>query len=105
MDDSARPDDRRAKLARLREQGIDPFPHEFPGVVPIAAARRHDDLEPGEETDRAYRVAGRLAARRGQGGAAFIDLVDRAGSSSCTPSATCSARSPSTPSRRSTSAT
>ena len=39
----------------------------------------HRDLEPGEETDQAYRVAGRLAARRGHGGAAFLDLVDRSG--------------------------
>jgi lysyl-tRNA synthetase, class II len=70
-------DDRRAKLERLREQGIDPFPHEFEGVVPTSAVV--DDLEPGEETDRAYRVAGRITARRDQGGAAFIDLVDRAG--------------------------
>jgi lysyl-tRNA synthetase, class II len=70
-------DDRRAKLERLREQGIDPFPHEFDGVVPTSAVI--DDLEPGQETDRAYRVAGRMTARRDQGGAAFIDLADRAG--------------------------
>jgi lysyl-tRNA synthetase class 2 len=69
--------DRRAKLERLREQGIDPFPHEFDGVVPTSAVV--DDLQPGDETDRAYRVAGRIAARRDQGGAAFIDLVDREG--------------------------
>jgi lysyl-tRNA synthetase class 2 len=75
--DGPRPDDRRAKLARLREQGIDPFPHEFPGVVPTSDVV--DDLEPGEESDRAYRVAGRMVARRDQGGAAFIDLVDREG--------------------------
>jgi lysyl-tRNA synthetase class 2 len=70
-------DDRRAKLERLREQGIDPFPHEFEGVGPTSAVV--DDLEPGEESDRAYRVAGRMTARRDQGGAAFIDLVDREG--------------------------
>jgi lysyl-tRNA synthetase, class II len=70
-------DDRRAKLERLREQGIDPFPHEFPGVVPTSSIP--DNLEPGEETQDAYRVAGRMVARRDQGGAAFIDLVDRAG--------------------------
>ena len=35
----------------------------------------HDDLEAGEETDAAYRVAGRMAARRGHGGAAFLDVV------------------------------
>jgi lysyl-tRNA synthetase, class II len=70
-------DDRRAKLERLRAQGIDPFPHEFEGVV--ATSSVVDDLEPGEETDRSYRVAGRMVARRDQGGAAFIDLVDRTG--------------------------
>src|SRR6059036_2268048 len=73
-------DDRRAKLARLREQGVDPFPHEFGGVVPVAEIRaKHDGLEAGEETDARYRVAGRMAARRGHGKAAFIDLVDRSG--------------------------
>ena len=70
-------DDRRAKLERLREEGIDPFPHEFGGVVPTSEVV--DDMEPGEETDRAYRVAGRMTARRDQGGAAFIDLLDREG--------------------------
>jgi lysyl-tRNA synthetase class 2 len=73
-------DDRRAKLERLREQGIDPFPHEFDGVTQIAEVHAaHDDLEPGQETDSAYRVAGRMIARRGHGGAAFIDVVDRSG--------------------------
>jgi len=73
-------EDRRAKLARLRAEGVDPFPHTFPGVRPIAAVHAaHDDLEPGAETDARYRVAGRLAARRGHGKAAFLDLVDRSG--------------------------
>ena len=73
-------EDRRGKLERLRERGIDPFPHSFPEVGPIAAVHEtHDDLEAGEETDAAYRVAGRLAARRGHGKAAFLDVVDRSG--------------------------
>ena len=73
-------DDRRGKLDRLRAQGIDPFPHEFDGVVPVSAVHEaHGRLEAGEETDAAYRVAGRLAARRGHGKAAFIDLIDRSG--------------------------
>ena len=70
-------DDRRAKLERLREQGIEPFPHEFDGVVSITTIP--DDLEAGAETDQSFRVAGRMTARRDQGGAAFIDLVDRSG--------------------------
>jgi lysyl-tRNA synthetase, class II len=73
-------DDRRAKLERLRERGIDPFPHEFDGVVPIEQVHAaHDELEAGEETDAAYRIAGRMTARRGHGGAAFLDVVDRSG--------------------------
>jgi lysyl-tRNA synthetase class 2 len=72
--------ERRAKAARLREQGIEPYPHEYPGVVPTQAVHEaHDDLEAGEETDSQYRVAGRLTARRGHGKAAFLDLTDRSG--------------------------
>src|ERR687892_1872725 len=72
--------DRRAKLERLRADGVDPFPHAYPGVVAIAAVHAaHDGLEAGAETDASYRVAGRLAARRGHGKAAFLDVVDRSG--------------------------
>jgi lysyl-tRNA synthetase, class II len=73
-------DDRRAKLERLRSDGVDPFPHQFEGVVPIETVHtNHHGLEAGADTDQSYRVAGRLAARRGHGGAAFLDLVDRSG--------------------------
>jgi lysyl-tRNA synthetase class 2 len=71
---------RRAKLDRLRADGVDPFPPSFPGVTPAADIRAaHEGLEAGEETDHAYRVAGRLTQRRGQGKMAFLDLVDRSG--------------------------
>ena len=72
--------ERRAKLARLRESGVDPFPHEFQDRVEISTVRaEHDGLEDGEETDSEYRVAGRLAANRDMGKVAFLDLVDRTG--------------------------
>jgi lysyl-tRNA synthetase, class II len=72
--------ERRAKLNRLREAGIEPFPHDFDGRTEIGAVRdAHQGLEAGEETDDSYRVAGRIAARRGQGKAAFVDLVDGSG--------------------------
>ena len=71
---------RRAKLEQLRAAGIDPYPHDFDGVESIADVRaRHEDLAAGDETDVAHRVAGRIAARREAGRAAFIDLVDRSG--------------------------
>ena len=71
---------RRAKLEQLRSDGIDPFPHAYPGVEAIAAVRAaHEGLEAGAETESTHRVAGRLAARRGQGKMAFLDVVDRTG--------------------------
>jgi lysyl-tRNA synthetase class 2 len=73
-------EDRRAKLERLRSAGVDPFPHSYPGVGPIEAVQAaHGELGPEQETTDAYRVAGRLSARRGHGKAAFLDLVDRTG--------------------------
>ncbi|HYH60538.1 MAG TPA: lysine--tRNA ligase [Solirubrobacterales bacterium] len=72
--------ERRAKLARLREAGVEPFPHDFPGRVEISTVRaEHEGLEDGEETESAYRVAGRIAANRDMGKVAFLDLVDRSG--------------------------
>jgi lysyl-tRNA synthetase, class II len=71
---------RRGKLESLRASGIDPFPHEFDAVEPIASVRAaHAGLAAGDETTVRHRVAGRLAARRGQGKMAFLDLVDRSG--------------------------
>lgn len=71
---------RRQKLAELRAAGVEPFPWAFPGVESIASVRdRHVDLQPGDETEVRHRLAGRLAARRGQGKMAFLDLVDRSG--------------------------
>ncbi len=72
--------ERREKLARLRDAGIEPFPHSYRGRTEIAAVRAaHEDLAAGEETDASYRVGGRIAARRGHGKAAFLDLVDGSG--------------------------
>jgi lysyl-tRNA synthetase, class II len=71
---------RRRKLEALRDAGVDPFPHAYPGVRPAAEVKApHAGLAPGEETGDRVRVAGRLAARRGQGKMAFLDLVDRSG--------------------------
>ncbi len=72
--------DRRAKLERIRAAGVEPFPHAYPDVEPIADIRTtHADLQPGEETDSPHRAAGRLAARRAGGKMAWLDLVDRSG--------------------------
>ncbi len=71
---------RRRKLESLRDAGVEPFPHSFGGVEPIIAVRAaHEGLGAGEESGVSHRVAGRLAARRGQGKMAFLDLLDRSG--------------------------
>ncbi len=72
--------ERRAKAGRLRDSDPEAFPHSYPGVEPIAGVLgAYEHLETGEETDERHRVAGRIAARRGSGRAAFLDLVDRSG--------------------------
>ena len=72
--------ERRAKASRLKESDPDAFPYSFAGAEPIERILdAYAHLEDGEETEEVHRVAGRLAARRGSGGAAFLDLVDRTG--------------------------
>lgn len=72
--------DRREKLERIRESGVEPFPHEFSGREDVAEVRAaHQGLAPGIETESRHRVAGRLVARRGHGKACFLDLRDGSG--------------------------
>jgi lysyl-tRNA synthetase, class II len=72
--------ERRAKGRRLLELDEGAYPHSFAGAEPTAdIVAAYQRLAPGEETDERHRVAGRIAARRGAGKAAFLDLVDRAG--------------------------
>ncbi len=72
--------ERRAKAQRLRGEDPSAFPYAFAGVEPIAdVLDAYAHLEVGEETEDVHRVAGRIAAKRGAGRAAFLDLVDRSG--------------------------
>jgi len=72
--------ERRAKAQRLRETDPEAFPYKFPNAEPVASILdAYEHLATGEETEEAHRVAGRIAARRGSGKAAFLDLVDRSG--------------------------
>ncbi len=71
---------RRRKLEALRAEGVEPFPHAFEGVKSVSVVKEpHAELADGEETTVGARIAGRLAARRGQGKNAFVDIVDRSG--------------------------
>jgi lysyl-tRNA synthetase, class II len=71
---------RRAKARQLLPPGETNFPYSYPDTKPIKEIHAHySHLAAGEETEDIRRVAGRLAARRGQGKAAFLDLIDRTG--------------------------
>ncbi len=72
--------ERRAKAARVRAADAGSFPYAFADAEPIAdVLGAYGHLESGQETDERHRVAGRIAARRGAGKTAFLDLVDRTG--------------------------
>ena len=72
--------ERRAKAERLSASDPSAFPYAFRDTEPIASIlAAHGQLADGEETEERHRVAGRIAARRGAGKAAFLDLLDRSG--------------------------
>ncbi|MGB7685982.1 MAG: lysine--tRNA ligase [Solirubrobacterales bacterium] len=73
---------RRAKVERLREAGIDPYPHSFEGrtkIAEIVEAHDPDELGEGEHDQFSYRVMGRVTGKRGHGKTAFLDVRDITG--------------------------
>jgi lysyl-tRNA synthetase class 2 len=73
---------RRARLAALRERGVDPFRATRYDVTAHAAdlATRYADLpEQGRAEGESWSLAGRIMAVRGQGKVIFFDLHDRTG--------------------------
>ena len=77
-------DERRAKMERLRAEGVDPYP---PVSLPdrtlikdVLAAHDPAQLAAGEHPELRYRIAGRLISRRGHGKTAFLDVRDLSGS-------------------------
>ena len=91
-------DDRRAKLERLREQGIDPFPHEFAGRHADRRGPRRARRPRGRRGDRRRLPRSRPHDRPARARRRRVPRPGRplAASSSSTPSATSSVRSPST---------
>ncbi|HUB36991.1 MAG TPA: lysine--tRNA ligase [Solirubrobacteraceae bacterium] len=77
-------DARRAKLERLRAEGIDPYPavtlwETRTPIAQVLAAHDPAQLGHGEHEQLRYQVAGRLVARRGHGKKSFLDLRDLSG--------------------------
>src|SRR5271168_228030 len=77
-------DERRAKMERLRAEGIDPYPAVTlwatrTRIADVLAAHDAATLEAGEHPELSYQVAGRLISRRGHGKTAFLDVRDLSG--------------------------
>lgn len=64
---------RRAKLASLREKGIDPFKNKFVPTSTCAEAREN------YAEGKAVRLAGRITAHRDMGKSMFMDIRDQSG--------------------------
>jgi len=77
-------DERRAKMERLRAEGIEPYPHvSLPDrtmIATVLAAHDAAQLERREHPELRYHLAGRLISRRGHGKTSFLDLRDLSGS-------------------------
>ena len=73
---------RRAKLSRIRQRGIDPYPPRFQRSCAAAEAiTQFEQAESDGETERAagLNIAGRIVSMRVMGRAAFLDLRDSSG--------------------------
>ena len=70
--------ERRAKLAALRERGVDPYPVKVDVTTSLGNLRRtwEGRIEAGEGSGEQAAVAGRLTARRGHGKLVFLDLSE-----------------------------
>lgn len=71
--------DRRQKLARLREMGIDPYGQRVEGLQSLAAARALYKPEMGHDGGPAVKIAGRVMLKRDMGKLTFMTLRDESG--------------------------
>ncbi|TNK97505.1 lysine--tRNA ligase [Fructilactobacillus sanfranciscensis] len=73
---------RHEKMDELREEGIDPFGHEFkPTALAKDLTEEYDKYskEELEEKDVTVTIAGRMVAKRGSGKVGFADILDCSG--------------------------
>lgn len=69
---------RTARIAALRDAGVEPYPYRFDRTHTLAEVReRWGDLEAGSETDEQVSVAGRMMLRRDTGKLVFATVRDR----------------------------
>ena len=78
--------DRRKKLEKLRETGVDPFLQDYRPEHSIGDIRsRCDDMENAqlEALQEQFNIAGRVMGKRDFGKVTFLDIMDRSGKIQC----------------------
>ncbi|HEY1686631.1 MAG TPA: lysine--tRNA ligase [Tepidisphaeraceae bacterium] len=71
--------ERRTKLQKLRELGVDPYGQATPGIAPLAQTKATYKPEMGHDGGPAVKVAGRIMLKRDMGKLSFLTLRDETG--------------------------
>jgi lysyl-tRNA synthetase class 2 len=71
--------DRRQKLDKLRELGVDPYGHRTEGITPLASIKTSYNPEMGHDAGPVVKAAGRLMLKRDMGKLSFLTLRDETG--------------------------
>src|SRR2546426_11126144 len=71
--------ERRTKLAKLRELGVDPYGQRTEGVKPLSEIRRQYKPEMGHDGGPVVKGAGRIMLKRDMGKLSFLTLRDESG--------------------------
>ena len=77
-------DARRAKMERLRAEGVDPYPpvtlwDTRARIADVLGAHDPSELQPGEHPELRYQIAGRIVSRRAHPKTSFLDVRDLSG--------------------------
>jgi lysyl-tRNA synthetase class 2 len=77
-------DERRAKMERLRAEGVDPYPpvslwNTRTRIAEVISAHDPSKLDAGAHPELRHQIAGRLISRRVHGKTAFLDVRDLSG--------------------------
>jgi lysyl-tRNA synthetase class 2 len=71
--------DRRQKLQKLRDLGVDPYGHRTEGVTPLNAIKTSYNSEMGHDAGPVVKGAGRVMLKRDMGKLSFLTLRDESG--------------------------
>lgn len=73
-------DERKKKREKLIEQGINPYPYTYdPKNKALEIQTKYQELEDGQETKDAVRIAGRIVGLRRMGKISFMHVLDQTG--------------------------